>query len=326
MERAATISPLFIYGEGIEVTMEMSNEPIYAEALTHNYYKGVTGIASYICDIVKRIFQLFLCVFKEPFPEWSWETREIVKDVEITLKDDSGQYLQNNDFFTHLIEYATIPLHASRGETTTASLSAAFVGTDNTKTRDIVVRSHFYNHHLCKVSLLEKTGTRGNDLIVEFVRSDKEIREIQRGKYIQTHIRHENSLWITYNDRAEYKRKVVREGLRQAGITVVSKSSGHPDEIMLSFLEDTIFHAPKNGCTSVYLNPKSRDLEFRCVLERNKIEEIEAAVTAFNEKQTQPPGVRGSPCRLEISRIVTNEKDITEIILAVRQVDLSSVE
>lgn len=323
LERVMDNSPLFLAGEDVTAQMHMSKEPLFNEKVTHSYYHGVKGLAAYIYDIVVRCLKFLICTFREPLPEWSWKTTKVVKDEVIKLEDDSGNHLKNNIFFNHLLEYATLPLHASQCETSASSLSQDLVQTNLKATREITIRRHFYNSYLAKVEIMDKTGSRNADVVAEFSRDDAEMREIQRGTYVNKYIRSPNSLFITYSDRADYKREVVTHGLKLAGIEIVSQSSGHPDEVLLAFLEETIFHRPNNGCTSVYYNKKSGDLEFRLTIDREKHEQIEAATEAFNLRQKKIKGVDGSYCRAELSKVLTDDRTSIDIILAIKRSDLS---
>jgi len=145
------------------------------------------------------------------------------------------------------------------------------------------------------------------------------MQEIQRGVYIKNHIRKEDSLWISYCDRVNYKRKVVREGLRLTDIELVSENSGHPDETLLTFLEDTIFRKPKNGCTSVFYNSKSKDLEFRSKIANSDLEAIRDQISEFNlqQKNTSRDSTKG--CHAEITQLTSDNRHICEIILSIRQ-------
>ncbi len=314
-------SPIFFEGAdtGVEPTFQTSKEPLFATDLKLNYYKGITALANFIYDICIRILQYFICVCKRPWPEWSWSTNVITRNDVITLRDDSAAHLEHNDFFKNVLEAAILPLHAKSGSLTPLMLEQDFVSSDKKSCSALVLRRTYYNGLVCKIGIHRMTGSKQIDLISEYTRSTEEIRERQRGVYVSNHIKQEDSLIVSYSDRAAFKHQVVAHGLKLCGINLVSGASGHPDQELLTFLEDSLFHKPKNGCTFVYFNPKSQDLEFTCTIDQTEFPKLEESVLAFNEKQVQPRGEKFIGCRAEFTKLTVDNPDIRKVMLTIKK-------
>ena len=311
--------PIFISTEGAENTRQISQEPAVESDDVIYFYSGITGAANYLFDLFIRILQLFICCFTRPWPKWSWTTKEIVVDEVIHITNGAGT-LKTDEFFRHLMENARLPLNQDLGTRTWQDLSDDLCFLDGNSTKEFVIRRTYHDNLLTQTQILSIFGKERKEEVCSFSRSKFEISERLRGEYVSNHIR-DNSLFISYADRCEFKREVVKEGLSICGVAAVNGSTGHLEDHILNFFEDTIFYEAKNGCTAVSINPDSRDLELRATIPATSYEEMLEKVEAFNKKQVALPDRKDHLCRAEITKITSNDHSITDVILAIKRVD-----